>query len=107
MKKDILRYVLKIIVQDFENLATSEQITKFKKKYSDVNWQKTVEKDLLEHASTTIAMKRWIENVILFMAEHGIAKEGEKSPQAQEIVPSRGGNIMQIEFIKAGLDLLK
>ncbi len=78
MKKDILRYVLKTIVQDFENLATSEQITKFKKKHSGMKWQKTIEKDLLEHAKTAIAMKRWIENVILFMVEHGIAQEGEK-----------------------------
>ncbi len=78
MKKDILRYVLKIVVQDFENLATSEQITKFKKKYGGMNWQKTIEEDLLEHANTAIAMKRWIENVILFMVEHGIAKEGER-----------------------------
>ncbi len=78
MKKDTLRYVLKMVVQDFENLATSEQITKFKKKYSNVNWQKTVEKDLLEYADTTIAMKRWIENVISFMVEHNISKESEK-----------------------------
>jgi hypothetical protein len=78
MKKDILRYVLKIVVQDFENLATSEQITKFKKKHSGINWQKTIEKDLLEHADTAIAMKRWIGNVISFMVEHGIAKEGER-----------------------------
>jgi hypothetical protein len=78
MKKDILRYILKTVVQDFENLATSEQITKFKKKYGGMNWQKTIEKDLLEHANTAIAMKRWIENVILFMMEHDISKEGEK-----------------------------
>ncbi len=78
MKKDILRYVLKMAVQDFENLATSEQITKFKKKYSGMKWQKTIEKDVLEHANTAIAMKRWIGNVISFMVEHGITKEGEK-----------------------------
>ena len=78
MKKDILRHVLKMVVQDFENLATSEQITKFKKKYSGVNWQKTIEKDVLEHANTAIAMKRWIGNVILFMVEHNISKESEK-----------------------------
>jgi uncharacterized protein YehS (DUF1456 family) len=78
MKKDILRYVLKMVVQDFENLATSEQITKFKKKHGGMNWQKTIEKDLLEYANTTIAMKRWIENVISFMVEHDIIKEGEK-----------------------------
>ncbi|VVB86525.1 Uncharacterised protein [uncultured archaeon] len=78
MKKDILRYVLKMVLQDFENLATSEQITKFKKKYSGVNWQKTIEKDLLEYADTAIAMKRWIGNVISFMVEHDIVKEGEK-----------------------------
>jgi hypothetical protein len=106
MKKEILRYILKIIVQDFENLATSEQITKFKNKYSGVNWQKTMEKDLLEYANTAIAMKRWIENVILFMVEHGIAIEGEKSPQAQENVPSRSRSITQMEFIKAGFGLL-
>ncbi len=79
MKKDILRYILRTVVQDLENLATSEQITKFKKKYSGVNWQKTIEKDLLEHADTAIAMKRWIGNVILFMVEHGITKEGKES----------------------------
>jgi hypothetical protein len=78
MKKDILRHVLKTIVQDFENLATSEQVTKFKKKHSGVKWQKTIEKDPLEYADTAIAMKRWIENVILFMVEHNISKEGEK-----------------------------
>jgi hypothetical protein len=78
MKKETLHYVLKMVVQDFENLATSEQLTKFKKKYSGVNWQKTIEKDLLEHADTAIAMKRWIGNVISFMVEHGIAKEGER-----------------------------
>ncbi len=78
MKKEILKYVLKMVAQDFENLATSEQITKFKEKYSGVNWQKTIEKDLLEYADTAIAMKRWIENVILFMVEHNISKEGEK-----------------------------
>ncbi len=78
MKKDTLRYVLKIVVQDFENLATSEQITKFKKKYDGMNWQKTIEEDLLEYANTAIAMKRWIENVISFMVEHNISKEDEK-----------------------------
>lgn len=78
MKKEILRYVLKTVVQDFENLATSEQITRFKNKYSGVNWQKTVEKDLLEYADTAIAMKRWIGNVISFMVEQNIVKEGEK-----------------------------
>lgn len=78
MKKEILRYVLKTVVQDFENLATSEQITRFKKKYSGVNWQKTIEKDLLEHADTAIAMKRWIGNVISFMMEHDIVKKGER-----------------------------
>ncbi len=78
MKKDTLRYVLKMVVQDFENLATSEQITKFKKKHCGVIWQKTIEKDLLEYADTTITMKRWIENVISFMVEHNISKENEK-----------------------------
>ncbi len=78
MKKDTLRLVLKIVAQDFENLATSEQITKFKKKYAGVKWQKTLENDLLEYAKTSITMKRWIENVILFMMEHGIAEEGKK-----------------------------
>ncbi len=78
MKKDILKYILKMVAQDFENLATSEQITKFKEKCSGMNWQKTIEKDLLEYADTAIAMKRWIENVILFMMEHNISKEGEK-----------------------------
>ncbi len=78
MKKDILRYVLKMVVQDFENLATSEQLTKFKKRYSGINWQKTIEKDLLEYADTAIAMKRWIGNVISFMVEHNIVKEGER-----------------------------
>jgi hypothetical protein len=72
MKKNILRYILKMVVQDFENLATSEQITKFKKKYSGMNWQKTIEHDILEYANTTIAMERWIENVISYMAEQGI-----------------------------------
>ncbi len=77
MKKDILRYTLKIVVQNFENLATSEQITKFKKKHCGVKWQKTIEKDLLEYADSAIAMKQWIGNVISFMVEHGIGKEGE------------------------------
>ncbi len=78
MKKEILHYVLKMVVRDFENLATSEQITKFKKKYSGINWQKTVERDLLEHADTAIAMKRWIGNLISFMMEHDIVKKGER-----------------------------
>lgn len=78
MKKEILRFVLKMVAQDFENLATSEQITKFKKKYDGIKWQKTLENDLLEYANNAITMKRWIENVILFMVEHGITEEGKK-----------------------------
>ncbi len=79
MKKDILQYILKTTAQDFENLATSEQITKFKKKYSGMNWQKSLEKDLLEYANTAVALERWIVNLISFMVEHGIAQEDEKS----------------------------
>ncbi len=75
MKKDILRYILKTVVQNFENLATPEQIIKFKKKHRGMNWQKTLEKDLLEYANTAVAMERWIENIISFMVEHGIVQE--------------------------------
>lgn len=78
MKKDCLRYILKTLLQDFENLASSEQIMMFKKKHSGMNWKTTLEEDLLEYAKTTVALKRWIENTILFMMEQGIAPEDVK-----------------------------
>jgi len=78
MKKDCLRYILKNLLQDFENLASSEQKMAFKKKYSGMNWKTTLEEDLLKYAKTTVALKRWIENTILFMIENGIAPEDVK-----------------------------
>ncbi len=77
MKKGILRCILRTLLRDFENNATSEQITKFKKKYSGMRWQETLEKDILRYANTVVALERWTENVIKFMVEQGIAKEGE------------------------------
>jgi hypothetical protein len=78
MKKDCLRYILKNLLQDFENIASSEQIMKFKEKYSGMKWKTTLEEDLLQYAKTTMAMERWIENTISFMMEHGIAREDMK-----------------------------
>jgi hypothetical protein len=78
MKKECLRYILRNLLQDFENLASSEQIMQFKKKYSGMNWKTTLEEDLLEYANTTVALKRWIENTISFMMEQGISQEGVK-----------------------------
>ncbi len=75
MKKIVLRYVLRSIAQEFEKLATSEQITKFKNKYSGMHWHETVSKDLLTQVDTAVAMKRWIDNIVRFMMEHRIVEE--------------------------------
>ncbi len=72
MKKDYLRYNLGFLACNLESLATSEQITKFKKKYGGMNWNRTLEKDLLDYADNVLKLERWIENVITFMMEHNI-----------------------------------
>jgi len=72
MKKDYLRYILSVLTHDLESLATSEQVTKFKKKHSGVKWQKTLEKDLLDYANNTFKLERWIGNIVTFMMEHNI-----------------------------------
>ncbi len=78
MKKGILRCILRALLRDFEKHATSEQITKFKKKYSGMHWKETLETDILRYANTVVALERWTENVIVFMVEQGIAKESEE-----------------------------
>jgi len=72
MKKDYLRYILSVLTHDLESLATSEQVTKFKKKHSGVKWQKTLETDLLNYADNAFKLERWIGNVVIFMMEHNI-----------------------------------
>lgn len=72
MKKDYLRYILSVLTNDLETLATSEQVEKFKKKYSGVRWQNTLEKDLLNYANNAFQLERWIGNVVTFMMEHNI-----------------------------------
>ncbi len=72
MKKEDLRYILSVLACNMESLATSEQITKFKKKYCGMNWQQNLEKDLLAHADNTLKLERWIKNVITFMVEQDI-----------------------------------
>jgi hypothetical protein len=72
MKKDYLRYILSVLTQDFETLATSEQVTEFKKKHCGVKWQNSLEKDLLNYANNVFTLERWIGNVVTFMMEHNI-----------------------------------
>lgn len=72
MKKDYLRYILSVLTHDFETLATSEQVTEFKKKHCGVKWQNTLEKDLLNYANNVFTLERWIGNVVTFMMEHNI-----------------------------------
>ncbi len=73
MNKDYLRFVLKMLARSFESNATNEQITKFKKKYSGIQWQKTIEKTLMNYADNNLLLKRWIGNIISFVSEHNIA----------------------------------
>ncbi len=73
MNKDYLRFVLKMLARSFESNATNEQITKFKKKYSGIQWQTTIEKTLMNYADSNIFLKRWIGNIISFVNEHNIA----------------------------------
>jgi len=72
MKKDYLRYILSVLTNDLETLATSEQVMKFKKKHCGVKWQNTLEKDLLNYADNAFKLERWIGNVVTFMMEHNI-----------------------------------
>jgi hypothetical protein len=72
MKKDFLRYILLLLTRDLESHATSEQVTKFKKKHCGVRWGKSLEKDLLNYAKNANNLKRWIENVVTFMIENNI-----------------------------------
>ncbi len=72
MNKDYLRFVLKMLARSFESNATNEQITKFKKKYSGIQWQTTIEKTLMNYADTNLFLKRWIANIISFVNEHNI-----------------------------------
>ena len=72
MNKDYLRFVLKMLARSFESNATNEQVTKFKKKYSGIQWQTTIEKTLLNYADTNLFLKKWIGNIISFVNEHNI-----------------------------------
>ncbi|OGH07166.1 MAG: hypothetical protein A2W22_01965 [Candidatus Levybacteria bacterium RBG_16_35_11] len=62
-----------MLTKSFESNATNEQIIKFKKKYSGIQWQTTIEKTLMNYADSTLLMKRWIGNIISFVSEHNIA----------------------------------
>ena len=73
MNKDYLRFVLKMLARSFESNATNEQVTKFKKKYSGIQWQTTIEKTLMNCADTNLFLKKWISNIISFVNEHNIA----------------------------------
>ena len=73
MNKDYLRFVLKMLARSFESNATNEQVTKFKKKYSGIQWQTTIEKTLMNYADTNLFLKKWISNIISFVNEHNIA----------------------------------
>jgi hypothetical protein len=73
MNKDYLRFVLKMLAKRFESKATNEQITKFKKKYSGIQWQTTIEKTLMNYADSNLSLNRWIGNIISFVSEHNIA----------------------------------
>ncbi len=72
MNKDYLRFVLKLLARSFESNATNEQITKFKKKYSGVQWQTTIEKTLMNYEDSNLFLKKWIGNIISFVNEHNI-----------------------------------
>ena len=72
MNKDYLRFVLKMLARSFESNATNEQVTKFKKKYSGIQWQTTIEKTLLNYTDTNLFLKKWIGNIISFVNEHNI-----------------------------------
>lgn len=73
MNKDYLRFVLKMLARSFENNATNEQLTKFKKKYSGIQWQTTIENTLMNYADNNLFLKRWIGNIISFVNEHNIS----------------------------------
>jgi hypothetical protein len=73
MNKDYLRFVLKMLARSFENNATNEQITKFKKKYSGIHWQTTIEKTLMNYADSNLFLNKWIGNIISFVNEHNIS----------------------------------
>jgi len=74
MKKDSLQYILMVLTRNLESHATSEQVTKFKKKHCGVRWGRSLEKDLLNYAKNAYNLKRWIENVVTFMVENNINK---------------------------------
>ena len=73
MNKDYLRFILKMLARSFESNATNEQITKFKKKYSGIKWQTTIEKTLMSYANSKLSLNKWIGNIISFVSEHNIA----------------------------------
>ncbi len=66
---------MKLVARSFESNATSEQITKFKKKYCGIQWHSTIEKTLMNYADSNLLLKRWIENIISFVCEHNIVLE--------------------------------
>ncbi len=72
MNKDYLRFILKMLARNLESKATNEQITKFKKKYSGVQWYTSIEKTLMNNADSNLSLKRWIGNIITFVSEHNI-----------------------------------
>ena len=72
MKKESLQYTLQILARVFESTADKSHIEEFKTKYRGVPWYSGVERSLLSYAQTSVAMKRWIENLINFMREKGI-----------------------------------
>ena len=81
MKKDFLRYILRILIHDLETLGTSEQVTKFKKKHGGVKWKDSLEKDLLIYADNAFKLDRWIGNVVTFMMENNIHSNNNNNNQ--------------------------
>ena len=72
MKKNSLQYILLILTRDLESHATSEQVTKFKKKYCGMRWGNSLKNDLLYYGKNAYNLERWIENVVTFMVENNI-----------------------------------
>jgi len=72
MKKENLRYTLRILARVFESTCEKSHIEEFKAKYKGVRWNGGVEESLLNYARTRLAMNIWIENLINFMKEKGI-----------------------------------
>jgi len=72
MKKENLQYTLQILASLFESTAEKSHIEEFKIKYKGVHWNGGVKNSLLSYAKTRLAMKIWIENLIVFMKDKGI-----------------------------------